>query len=127
MAVVGDGALARYAAVGLLNTAVGYGLILFLQFEADFSARAANLVGFGVGWSVSYMLTRCVVFRHQRAHGPALALFALGAGLCWCLNAATLHVALRFEWHGSIAQAAAVLSYTISFYLWNRYVAFPDK
>lgn len=121
-----DEVVVRYALVGLLNTAVGYVLILGLQFGAGLPATMANLGGFCVGWLLSFVLNRRLAFRHDRAIGSSLVLFALGAGLCWCLNAAFLHLALRVV-PSPLAQALALATYTVSFYFWNRHVVFPGR
>lgn len=117
--------LVRYAMVGVVNTTASYSIILALQGWFGMDATLANLFGFCAGWLISFLLNRRFAFRHSRATGSGLMLFAVGAAVCWCVNAAVLHMSLQLV-PSQAAQALAMLSYTISFYFWNRHVVFPE-
>ncbi|MCH2077641.1 MAG: GtrA family protein [Rhodobacteraceae bacterium] len=59
------GELWRYGATGLLNTALGYGLIVTCVYVLGFSVVLANLVGYGAGWTLSYILNKKWTFQAQ--------------------------------------------------------------
>jgi putative flippase GtrA len=116
--------LSRYALVGVANTVVGYGLILVLDLGLGLRPWMANAAGYGLGMLLSYVLNRRFAFRSRRAHRGALPAFILTAAACWGLNLAVLYGALSAGLPATSAQALAVLSYTVSFYLFNRYAVF---
>ena len=57
----------RYLAVGALNTTVGYGLIYAAMYFANVAPAAANALGYGVGFVVSFTLNRRWTFRSDSA------------------------------------------------------------
>jgi putative flippase GtrA len=119
-----DAVLARYVLVGVVNTLLGYGVILLLQFGAGFAPLLANAAGYAVGLVVSYVLNRRFAFRSRRSHRGGLPAFVAAAAACYGLNALVLFAALRAGVPGALAQAAALTAYTVSFYLLNRYAIF---
>lgn len=81
------GTLLRFVAVGIANTAIGYGIIL-CGLLAGLGDYAANITGFALGLPISYGLHRRLTFRaRHRVHaGEALRygaafLTAFGANL----------------------------------------------
>ncbi|MEM6488245.1 MAG: GtrA family protein [Pseudomonadota bacterium] len=90
----------RFGAVGLVNTAIGLGLI-WLAMWLGVPALSANAIGFSVGVLVSFVLNRAWTFRDGAAGAlrpPAretaprfLAVFAIA----WTLNIAVVWLALR--------------------------------
>jgi len=119
------GSLRRYLLVGIANTGVGYSVILVLQLGLGAPALAANAAGYAAGWALSYMLNRDFTFKSRRAHRAALPGYVAAAAICYLLNAAVLHLGLdRLGLPVALAQALAIASYTVSFYLLNRYVVF---
>ena len=120
-----DGALVRYVAVGLANTTLGYGVILLLQLGFELHPMFANAGGFAAGWVLSYVLNRRYTFRSTRSHIEGLPAYAASALLCYSINAAVLYGALNWVRMPALAaQALAMASYTVSFYLLSRYVVF---
>ncbi|EXI73320.1 MAG TPA: GtrA family protein [Candidatus Accumulibacter phosphatis] len=120
---------ARFLMVGVVNTIAGYSVILLLQYGAGLSPLAANAGGYLVGWAVSYVLSRRFVFQSKRSHSDSLPRYVIAALSCYGINAAVLHGSLTLlGLPGAAAQAVAMASYTVSFYLVNRYVVFrhPD-
>jgi putative flippase GtrA len=116
--------LSRYALAGVANTVVGYSVILALDLGLGWRPWLANAVGYGLGILLSYVLNRRFAFRSRRAHRSALPAFILAAASCWGLNLAVLYLALATGVPAAGAQALAVLSYTASFYLLNRWAVF---
>ena len=115
----------RFLMVGVVNTIAGYSVILFLQYGAGLKPLMANAGGYLVGWAVSYGLSRRFVFQSKRPHSDSLPSYVVAALGCYGINAAVLHGALTLlGLPGAAAQAVAMASYTVSFYLVNRYVVF---
>lgn len=118
------GQAVRFAAVGGLNTLVGFGTILFGMEVLSLSPVVANLLGYGVGIVLSFVLHRRVTFRHRGAVLPALARFALCIAVAYGCNLATLLFLINdFAIPPVQAQFAAVVVYTgVSFILSRTFV-----
>lgn len=118
----------RFALVGLLNTAVGYGVILFLHYKFDFTPAFANLGGYLIGALISYLLNRSFTFSSTRPHSEAIPRFIFIAAVCFAINLTVLHLALSMlSFNFELAQALALTTYTASFYLASRFIIFRQK
>lgn len=60
----------RFVVVGLLNTAVGLGVIYGCKFFLEFGNVLANVVGYACGITVSFLLNSSWTFEYR---GPKLA------------------------------------------------------
>lgn len=114
--------LARYLLSGVVNTLAGYTAFLLALHGLGLGVFAANAASYAVGLTVAYTLNIVFVFRGSRHSGGALARFLSGFALAYGVNLVVLQLAhavlgLRPE----LAQVAAMVAYTGSFYLINRY------
>lgn len=112
---------ARYLMSGVVNTVAGYSAFLLALHGFGLGQFAANAASYAVGLAVAYTLNLAFVFRGSRHSTGALARFLAGFALAYAVNLAALHVShallgLREEF----AQVAAMVAYTVSFYLINR-------
>ena len=111
---------ARFAMVGVANTAVGFGVIMVLQFGLRAPPHLANAGGYAVGFVLSFTLNRRFTFADQGRLGPTAARFALAALAAFALNQAMLSVATRWLGHAGpapvLAQAAAAVTYTVALF-----------
>lgn len=115
----------RFAMVGVANTFIGYGVILFLHYGLGAAPVASNIGGYAIGALLSYGLNRSFTFSSQRAHGQALPRFCLVAAACFAINLLVLKVCVALlSWPVALAQALAMGSYTASFYLASRFLVF---
>lgn len=118
----------RYLTVGLINTLMGYGVILLLQLRWEVHPVLANASGYAIGMTVSYVLNRRYTFRSHRNHAASMPIFVAATLLCYLLNVICLQFTMGvMHWPAAIAQAAAVLIYTVSFYFANRYWVFGPQ
>ena len=116
--------LLRFSIVGLINTIVGFIVILWLQFGLGWDHRWSNLVGYGAGAILSYLLHRSVTFRSRRLHTAAIPAFLIAMLISYAINFAVLEFCTRFLlMHGALAQAMAVAAYsTVFFWISRKYV-----
>jgi putative flippase GtrA len=120
-----DHSFLRFALVGLANTAVGYGVILLLHYGLGAPPRTANAGGYVIGALLSYALNRVFTFGSQRPHGQAMPRFVAAIAACFVLNLLVLEAGLRvLALPVALAQALAMASYTLAFYLVSRYIVF---
>lgn len=121
----------RYGAAGLVNTAVGLGVIAGLEFGLGVQANLANAAGYAVGVCVAFVLSRLFVFgsaRPLRSAGPRYVAAVLAA---FVLNQAVLTIARAFTPEGEAFALAAQLSgmaaYTGALFLLSHYWVFASE
>jgi putative flippase GtrA len=125
--VIGNSFL-RFALVGFVNTSVGYGVILLLHYVVGFSPVFANFGGYAIGTILSYALNRRFTFASGRPHKVALPQFAIAAAGCFLLNLLVLNIGLNaLSLPVALAQAMAVTTYTVFFYLASRFLIFREQ
>lgn len=120
----------RFLLVGFINTAIGYGVILVFQYVFSAGYLVSNALGYAVGGLVSYFLNKTFAFRSPRAHGEALPRFLLAVASSYLINLVVLKIAVSVSlWQlpAAIAQGAAVLAYTMSFYVISKHFVFQDQ
>src|SRR3954469_5385629 len=118
---------ARFLAVGVTNTALGYAVIFSLMLGAGWSPELSNVLGYVVGLSVSYLLNRSFTFRTRAKVLMEGSRFLIAFGIAFALNLAVLSALVRIfgatDW---IAQIAAGFVYVVSSYWLNRTFVFTS-
>lgn len=122
-----SGEMLRYLVAGLANTAVGYGVFLFLNAVVGVAPHASNAASYAVGLLVALLLNRYFVFQGARITPTAVWRFALGFGAAYTLNLLALSVGLALGLPPWLAQIFAMVTYTVSFYLINRAWVWRDR
>jgi putative flippase GtrA len=115
----------RFALVGLSNTALGYAVIMLMHYVFGLDPTASNLLGYAAGAILSYLLNRTFTFASDRPHRRAAPRFFAAVAVCYLLNVVVLNLALHaLRAPVPAAQAIAVVTYSIAFYLANRLFVF---
>ncbi|HXQ10051.1 MAG TPA: GtrA family protein [Caulobacteraceae bacterium] len=122
------GLVARFGLVGLINTAIGFAVVVALDPGLHVAPAIANAVGYLVGVAVGFILNRDFVFRSSRgltASGARYAIAALGA---FVLNQGVLRLAGTAFGLGAVqhiaAQLCAMATYSVVFFLACRFWVF---
>lgn len=116
---------ARFLLVVIGNTALGYGVIMVRHYGFGIEPIPANVVGYTLGAFLSYMLSHRYTFASQRLHAEALPRFVLAVAGCFMLNLMVLKFGLSaLGLPFALAQALAISSYTVVFYLTSRLLVF---
>lgn len=115
----------KYLAVGLINTLVGYGafyvLIRFLQVVPE----VANALGYTLALTVAFILNKLYVFQGSGVVSKALPKFIFSFLISFLTNQLVFVFFYRLlEFSAETSQIPAMLSYTITFYLLNKYFVF---
>jgi len=122
------GLLARFGLAGLVNTAVGFAVVVVLDPGLGVPPAMANAVGYLVGMAVGFILNRGFVFRSS--HGvPASGLrYAIAAIAAFVLNQVVLRLAGAALGAGAAQHAAAQLcamaTYSVALFLACRFWVF---
>jgi putative flippase GtrA len=108
----------RYCAVGALNTAFGFSVIIVCMSGLSMPPPAANAAGLIAGYFLGYALHRRFTFRSKVTHGRGLASFLAVTAIGYAANAAVLLGLLALGMAPVPAQGLAILSYVaITFFL----------
>lgn len=122
-----DRTLARFLAVGVLNTIVGLGIIYACMGLLGMGDAASNAVGYAIGLAVSFVLNRRWTFRHQGNRSSSLVRFLLVFAVAYASNLLVV-LALIDSLHVNryLAQAIGIGAYTTLSYLGSRHFAFAS-
>ena len=117
--------LAKFLAVGALNTGVGLGVIYLAKYALDAGDVSANALGYAVGLVLSFALNRSWTFGHTGPVHKAAARFAVVIALAYLLNLATVLFSIHaLGVNGYVAQALGIVPYTAFTFIASRYWAF---
>jgi putative flippase GtrA len=120
--------IAKFLAVGVLNTLVGLGTIYLCKWLLGAGDVISNVIGYAVGLVNSFAWNRRWTFAHSGAVLPAAARFVLVFLAAYFVNLATMLAAIDVLGVNSyLAHAIAVVPYTTVFYLGSRRFAFRER
>lgn len=113
--------------MGLVNTAVGLGII-WCGLRAGLGDYSANALGYAVGLACSYLLNRRFTFAaSDGAHSRQMPRFLAAGGISYLANLGVLTAGLRLGLQGSILlQFAAMCTYTLVFFCLSRLFVFAE-
>jgi putative flippase GtrA len=118
----------RYGVAGLANMALGYGVILTLEFGLHLSHLLANFFGYAAGFALGFVLSRSFVFgaaSDVRKTGPK---YLAAVGAAYVLNLFVLEgaraVAPPTDLVHAASQLAAMGAYSATLFGLSRYWVF---
>ena len=120
-----DATFFRFVAVGIVNTLVGYAIIMILFHLVGLGYSLSYFLSYMVGIIISFFLNRKFVFFSQKRKVKEFLKFLIAFVLSYGVSYTGLH--LIMENHllpANIAFFAGMVIYSILFYLLNRYITF---
>jgi len=118
----------RYVLAGLINTAVGYGVFLFLVYFISLSAYYANAIGYFFGLCTAFILNKYFVFNTTHTSIEHLFKFVISFFIAYAINVLILFICLNIlNLSPAVGQIFAMFFYTISFYILNKFLVFRKK
>lgn len=119
--------MARFLGVGVINTAVGLGLIWALM-ALGMAPLPANFIGYAVGLCLSFTLNRRYTFRDGGQDMLTVMRFLLAFAMAYILNALVLTIGLaQTEISAYLMQVLAMGVYTASFFTLCRLFVFRTQ
>ncbi len=114
----------RFAAVGVVNTAIDF--FLFLLFEPWWGIAVANFVSTSAGMTFSFLVNGRFTFRAQRPTLRSAALFLATTGTTmWVLQPVVIHLLLEVVDQIAVVKFLAIgVSFVVNF-LAYRFVVWP--
>ncbi|MCC7049529.1 MAG: GtrA family protein [Alphaproteobacteria bacterium] len=111
----------RFAAVGLVNTAIGLSAIYAVLYVFRCDPAIANAAGFAIGLVVSFTLNHFWTFGDRRDKGSVLPKYVLVVAAAYTGNLVAVLVGSRqFHIDPYLVQLAGMAVYTISVFLGCR-------
>ena len=118
----------RFCAVGLLNTTVGLAVIFLLMRVGGMNYIAANLVGYIVGFLISFVLNRNWTFEHKGPILNAALQWTLVVSLAYLVNLSIVITCHQYMGiNAYVSQLFGVAAYTILTFVSGRLFVFSSK
>ena len=115
----------KFGMVGILNTAIGLGVIYALMWGAGINPFAANMLGYSLALINSYFVNKIWTFRDKREGHGQFFVFLLVFALCYGLQLIVLWLLIKsIEMNPYIAQLLAMVVYTIVNFVGNKLITF---
>lgn len=112
----------RYLVAGVFNTIVGYLAFLAAFTVLGLNAAFANVISYAVGLLSAYVVNTLFVFRESRHSARTVLRFLAGFGLAYAANFVVLSLLMtEASFPAEFAQVLAMGTYTVVFYLLNKY------
>ena len=119
--------IVRFLMTGVLNTLLGYLFIASFVFLGT-GPFIANLLGFGLGLSVSYTLNKRLVFSDVAAKPFQGIKYICAFLIAYATNLLVLSALLgMLNVNEYLAQFIAIMSYALIMYILLRYFVFTDN
>jgi putative flippase GtrA len=106
----------RFAAVGVLNTAVGLAIIYGLKYWLAWPDVHANIAGYACGLAISFVLNRRWTFAHDGDALGALLRFVVCFAVAYSANLALVLWLIRHGVDAYLAHAIGIVIYTSLMY-----------
>jgi len=118
----------RFAITGVGNSVIGFAVLL-LALRSGFGDIAANLTGFMVGLTVSFVANRQWTFAVRRRVRPSeIARYLAGFAAAWCLNIAVVTIGIRAGYAGSpLIHLAGIATYSLAFFVISKRFVFSRR
>lgn len=127
----------RFLFVGVLNTLIGFSIMLFLLNLAGMSYWFSTFLGNSVGAAVSYMLNKSFTFQSRAPAKTSIPRFIFVILGCYCLAYSTSHIVINIfvdfalitntMTAENIAVAIGTVLYTMLNYLGQKYFVFNNQ
>lgn len=120
-----DATFFRFVLVGVVNTLVGYTIIMFLFHVIGLGYSLSYFLSYMVGIVISFFLNRHFVFLSKKSKMKEFFKFLIAFVLSYGVSYMGLHVMMENQMlPANLAFFAGMLIYSILFYLLNRYITF---
>ena len=118
----------RFVLTGLANTAVGVLVVVICSEVFGWSPYLANAGGYAAGLAFGFVMNRVWTFGDRRHAAITAPRYLIAFGIAYGLNLLVLTGGLHWlSLPATIAQAAALSTYSVVFFLLCRYYVFETR
>lgn len=115
----------RYGIVGVSNTAIGLGTIYGLMFFLNTSPFLANVLGYAVALTNSFLLNRAWTFRARSEQvGSTVFRFLAVFAVAYAFQFGTLAALLSIDANAYLSQAVGMIFYIGIGFIGNKFITF---
>jgi putative flippase GtrA len=115
----------KFGVVGLLNTAVGLGLITGTMYFLKLNPFLANAIGYSVGIVLSFVLNGRLTFSHRSLTNDMFVRFLVVCLVAYLANVVTVSLTLGYNKYA--AQIFGMIVYTAVNFIGCRTFAFETR
>ena len=119
--------LFKFLTVGVINTLLSIFVIFSLKYFVQASDTVANMVGYLVGLTCSFILNRKWTFNHSGLLLPTLLKFSLIFLIAYTVNLILVLWFIKLGVNAYFAHLLGIPIYTTIFYLGARFYAFKTN
>lgn len=117
---------ARFAAVGVANTAVGLATI-WLAMLLGLGPVLANATGYLVGVALGFALNRAWTFAARERPGLLVPRYLAAAAVAWLLNLAIVISAISYlRANAYLAQPLGIGAYALTLFVASKWLVFRE-
>ncbi len=125
--MVFDQTFLRFVLVGLVNTAIGYSIIIILFHLIGLSYSLSYFLSYVVGVIISFFLNRQFVFFSENDKLTEFFRFLIAFGVSYGVSYVALYILVEYHLLGeNIAFFAGMVVYSTLFYLLNKHITFKQ-
>lgn len=115
----------RFVIVGVINTIIGYSIIMFLFHLIGLTYSLSYFLSYMIGIIISFFLNRQFVFFSKKNKSKEFIKFLIAFAISYSISYLALHYIMEHQLlHENIAFFAGMIIYSTFFYLLNRYITF---
>jgi putative flippase GtrA len=115
-----------FAAVGVINTAIGLSSIYYLRMVTG-NEVLANIGGYCLALSVSYYLNGKITFSSTINNTAMVLRFILAFLLAWSINITIVLFFINLKLSPQLSHILGMPAYTLIFYLLSRFYVFSNQ
>ena len=120
-----DKTFVRFLFVGVLNTIIGYSVIMVLFHLVGLTYGVSYFLSYVVGVVISFFLNRQFVFFSKNHKLYEFFRFLIAFGISYIVSYIFLYLFVEYQILGeNIAFLGGMVIYSILFYLLNKYIVF---
>ena len=116
--------IVKFMGVGILNTLLSIVVIFSLKYFANSSDLSANVIGYAVGLSCSFILNKRWTFNHSDHVLSTIPKFLLVFAVSYLFNIVTVLSLIKFGINPYFAHLAGIPIYSVLFYIGSRHYVF---
>ena len=116
--------IVKFMGVGILNTLLSIVVIFSLKYFANSSDLLANVIGYAVGLSCSFILNKRWTFNHSDHMLSTIPKFLLVFAVSYLFNIVTVLSLIKFGINPYFAHLAGIPIYSVLFYIGSRHYVF---
>jgi len=123
-----DKTFLRFVIVGVVNTLIGYSIIMLLFHILKLSYSLSYFLSYIVGIIISFFLNRQFVFFSKNNKLHEFIKFIIAFGISYLSSYVALYFFVEYKiLDTNIAFFAGMVVYSTLFYLLNRHITFKQK